>query len=402
MSIKAGFIGLGSMGAPIARRLARQGFDVVGCDVSEEMLAAFDEPGTRRTLDPVETARHADLLGICVRTDAQLEAVLGDGRLFAALGQNRKSQRGTVILHSTVSPELAADLAVRARAHGVGFVDVGVSGGGPAAIEGQLSLFVGAEPEDLERARPWLEAIGQRLSHLGPVGRGQEGKLLNNLISVANYGMSAAIVDVAVDLGFDRQQLIDAFMAGSAQSFALGVGPRMVMPREGTGATGSLQGLHDLLKKDVDHCRELPVQETVSLAALLASCDAMLARIRRAIAETQGAAPAADPAATVDGYFAAIRARDIEALMALYAEEASFTLPNGKVFAGKPAIRATHLAVFAAGSPFPTPGARFAGPEGIAVEIEARLPDGSVRQTTNHYRFDETGRIRSLGVYARG
>ena len=395
--MKAGFIGLGSMGAPIARRLARCGFEVVGCDVSEEMLAAFDEPGTTRESDPVETARRSDMLGICVRTDEQLEALAGDGRLFAALGKG-----GTVILHSTVAPELARRLAVKARDYGVGFVDVGVSGGGPAAIEGQLSLFVGGEDADVERARPWLEAIGKKLSHLGPVGRGQEGKLLNNLISIANSGLATAVVDIGVDMGFDRQQLIDAFNAGSAQSFAMRVGPGMVQPRQGTGAPGTFEGLHDLLKKDVDHCRELEVTETVALANLLGACDAMLARIRRAAAEAAGEPRPADPNRTVDGYFAAIRAKDIDALMALYAEGATFTLPNGKVASGKAEIRETHLAVFAAGSPYPTPRARIAGGEGMAVEIEAALPDGSVRQTVNVYRFDDAGKIRSLGVYMRG
>ena len=390
--MQAGFIGLGSMGAPIARRLARCGFAVTGCDVSPEMLAAFDEPGTARESDPIATARASELLGICVRTDQQLESLCADGALFAALGAGN-----TVILHSTVAPELAQRLAGQAARQGVGFVDVGVSGGGPAAIEGKLSLYVGGSDADIDRARPWLEAIGT-LFHLGPVGRGQEGKLLNNLISVANYGMSAALIDVATDMGFDRAQITAAFNAGSAQSFALGVGPRMVQPREGTGATGSLSGLHDLLKKDVDHCRELPAGDHPrSLAGLLAACDFMLARIHQADGR-----PVASPDATVDGYFAAIRAKDIDALMALYAEDATFTLPNGKVFTGKAAVRATHEAVFAAGSPYPTPTARFIGTEGIAVEIEAALPDGTVRHTTNHYRFDEAGRIRSLGVYMRG
>jgi 3-hydroxyisobutyrate dehydrogenase len=281
--MKVGFIGLGSMGAPIARRLARSGFTVIGCDNSPEMLTAFDEPGTETTTDLLETARHSELLGICVRTDAQLEAVIGGGRLYEALGEG-----GVVILHSTVSPDLARSLAVQAKGYGVGFVDVGVSGGGPAAIEGQLSLFVGAEDADLDKARPWLEAIGKKLTHLGPVGRGQEGKLLNNLISIANYGMSAAIVDVALSMGFDRDTIIEALQAGSAQSFALRVAPGMVRPREGLGATGSTMGLHDLLKKDVDHCRELPASDPVSLDALLASCDAMLARLRRAAAEAEG------------------------------------------------------------------------------------------------------------------
>jgi 3-hydroxyisobutyrate dehydrogenase-like beta-hydroxyacid dehydrogenase len=394
--MKVGFIGLGSMGAPIARRLARCGFDVIGCDISEEMLAAFDEPGTTREPDPIAAAEKSDMLGICVRTDTQLEQLAGDGRIFEALGDG-----GTAILHSTVSPELAQQLAGKAREYGVGFVDVGVSGGGPAAIEGQLSLFVGGENADVERARPWLEAIGKKLSHLGPVGRGQEAKLLNNLISIANYGMSAAIVDIATDMGFDRQQLIDAFMAGSAQSFALRVGPGLVQQREGRGTPSTFHDLHDLLKKDVDHCRDLPVSETAALSDLLAACDVMLARIRRAAAEADGKPAPSDPNLTVDGYFAAIRAKDIDALMALYADDASFTLPDGKTATGKAAIRETHLCVFASGSPFPTPVARISSRDGIAVEIEAALPDGTVRNTTNIYRFDEGGKIRSLGVYMR-
>lgn len=397
MSDRVGFIGLGSMGAPIARRLARSGFAVTGCDVSPEMLAAFDEPGTERSSDPIKTARGADLLGVCVRTDEQLEGLIDGGKLYEALGEG-----GTLILHSTVSPDLARDLAAQAKTYGVGFVDVGVSGGGPAAIEGKLSLWIGGEDADVERARPWLEAIGTKLSHLGPVGRGQEGKLINNLISIANYGMSAGIVDIGVSMGFDRQQLIDALQAGSAQSFALGVGPRFVLPREGTGATGSFMGLHDLLKKDVEHAKELPTGETLALHSLGEAADFMLQRIRRAASEAEGKPAPVDPNATVDAYFAAVRAKDLDAWLALFADDAIYSLPNGKVFTGKPAIREFQAMVFGAGSPLPSPGARFVGAAGIAVQVAAHLPDGTVRQTANHYQFDDAGKIVSLSVYARG
>jgi 3-hydroxyisobutyrate dehydrogenase len=277
--MKIGFIGLGSLGAPIARRLARRGFEVIGCDVVPEMLQALDEPGTTRSPEPIETARLAEWLGICVRTDEQLTRLVDGGRLFEALGEG-----GLVILHSTVSPDLARRLAVLAKQYKVGFVDAGSSGGAPAAIEGRLTLFVGGEDAEVERAKPWLEAIGHS-AHLGPVGRGQEGKLLNNLISIANYGMSAAIVDVAVAMGFDRDKFIETLMSGSAQSYALKAAPRFVQKRTGLGSTGSFMGLHDLLKKDVDLCRDLPPSDPVAMQALLASCEAMLARIKRAAAE---------------------------------------------------------------------------------------------------------------------
>jgi 3-hydroxyisobutyrate dehydrogenase-like beta-hydroxyacid dehydrogenase len=280
--MKVGFIGLGSMGAPIARRLARCGFEVTGCDINAQMLADFDELGTRRSTEPMECAKQSDMLGICVRTDEQLEALVDEGKLFAALGEG-----GIVILHSTVSPDLARRLAKQAKEYGVGFVDVGVSGGGPAAIEGQLSLFVGGEDEDVERARPWLEAIGKSIAHLGPVGRGQEGKLLNNLISIANYGMSAAIMDVAEGLGFDREQLTEALSAGSAQSFALKVAPGFVRPPPERDTKAAYMDLHDLLKKDVEHCRNLPATDPEAMNGLLAACEVMLARLRRAAEEAK-------------------------------------------------------------------------------------------------------------------
>ncbi|MFM5906827.1 MAG: NAD(P)-binding domain-containing protein [Novosphingobium sp.] len=395
--MRAGFIGLGSMGAPIARRLARSGFSVIGCDISPEMLAAFDEPGTEQTSDPMECARQSKLLGICVRTDEQFESLVDHGRLYEALGAG-----GVVILHATIAPELAIRQAELAASFGVGFVDVGVSGGGPAAIEGQLSLFVGASNADLETARPWLDAIGKHLAHLGPVGRGQQGKLINNLISVANYGMSAAIIDVALSMGFDRAEITAALNAGSAQSFALAVGPRMVLPREGMGAPSSFVGLHDLLKKDVDHARELPTGKRQALNSLLASSEFMLARILEAAAEADGKPAPADPRATVDAYFAAVRAKDLDAFAALFADGASYSVPNGKTMTGPAEIREFQAMVFNSGSPFPTPQAWFIGEKGIAVEVEAQLGDGSVRQTTNHYRFDDAGKIRALKVYARG
>lgn len=276
--MKIGFIGLGSMGAPIARRLARCGFAVTGCDVVPAALEAFDEPGTQREADPVATARGVDILGVCVRTDEQVEDLVDGGALFAAM------DKGSIfILNSTVAPDLARRLAVQAGEYGVGFIDVGVSGGAPKAIEGTLSLFVGGDEATVAHARPFLDAIGTT-AWLGPVGRGLEGKLLNNLVSIANYGMAAAILDLGVEMYFDREQLRQALMIGSAQGFALQAVPGLVGFREGITAT-YLDGIHDLLGKDVTHSADLSEADNPAMAALQASCRFMLSRVKRAADE---------------------------------------------------------------------------------------------------------------------
>ncbi|TCM16589.1 3-hydroxyisobutyrate dehydrogenase-like beta-hydroxyacid dehydrogenase [Novosphingobium sp. PhB165] len=276
--MKIGFIGLGSMGAPIARRLARSGFAVTGCDVSPEALAAFDEPGTTCEADPIETAHGADILGICVRTDAQLEALCREDAIFRALGPDK-----LVILNSTVAPDLARELARRASQQGVGFIDVGVSGGGPKALEGKLSLFVGGDEADVAKGRPFLDAIGT-LAHLGPVGRGLEGKLLNNLVSIAYYGMAASILDLGVSLDFDREQLRQALMLGSAQGFALQAVPGLLGWR-GNADAAYLDDMHDLLAKDVLHARDLSSPDDTAMTALQAACQVMLDRVIRAADE---------------------------------------------------------------------------------------------------------------------
>jgi 3-hydroxyisobutyrate dehydrogenase-like beta-hydroxyacid dehydrogenase len=272
--MKVGFIGLGSIGIFMARRLARVGFEVTGCDISPEMLTAFDEPDARRESDPIATARGAEILGICVRTDQQLESLAGDGTLFAALGD-----RGIAVIHSTVAPELAQSLSKTAATHGVGLIDAGVSPGGPHVGEGKASIFVGGADGDVARARPYLEALG-RVAHLGPVGRGLEGKLLNNLASTAGYGLAVAILEIGRKRGFDEETLRQALLNGSAQSFALQVTPGLLSP-SGAGATGTLESLHDLLKKDVDHAAHLADPDDPALHVLLNSAQAMLDALRQ-------------------------------------------------------------------------------------------------------------------------
>ena len=108
-----------------------------------------------------------------------------------------------------------------------------------------------------------------------------------------------------------------------------------------------------------------------------------------------------NPKDVADRYFAAVRARNIDDLITLYADDATFVLPNGKESKGVAAIREMHQSVFNAGAPMPVPQATIVGDAAVAVEIEARLPDGSSRHTANFYHLNSQGRIQRLSVYTR-
>ena len=108
-----------------------------------------------------------------------------------------------------------------------------------------------------------------------------------------------------------------------------------------------------------------------------------------------------NPKDVADRYFAAIRARNVDDLVALYADDATFILPNGIESKGTVAIRKTHESVFASGAPVPSPQAFVVGENAVAVEIEARLPDGTTRRTANFYQLNGQGRIQRLSVYMR-
>lgn len=271
--MKVGFIGLGSMGGPIARRIARGGYDLVACDNDPDMLAAFDEPGVTRESDAIATARQVEVLGTCVRTGEQLEDLAGDGRLFEALGKG-----GTFIVHSTVEAALVRRLARVAEAHGVDFLDIGVSGGTAVALDGGLLLLMGGDVAVIDRVRPILETYGKMLVHFGPIGRGMEAKILNNILAIANYGMAVSVLDLGEKLNFDRETLRKALIGGSGSGVALHVVEGMLAP-SGLGATSTIPRLHDLLKKDVDLADTLAAGDDASLAVLSAGARAMLDRL---------------------------------------------------------------------------------------------------------------------------
>jgi len=212
MSETIGFIGLGVMGAPMARNLLEAGHEVVAWNRSPGPLAALVEAGAREAESAAAAASEADLVISILKDDPVVRAVLAgpDGAIAAA-------RPGAVVVDmSTVSPALARELAEEAGALGVGFLDAPVSGGDVGAREGTLSIMVGGEEADLEKARPAFEVLGSRVTHVGAAGAGQVAKACNQvMVAVIFAGLSEALV-LGSKLGGDPASILDALGGGMA------------------------------------------------------------------------------------------------------------------------------------------------------------------------------------------
>jgi 2-hydroxy-3-oxopropionate reductase len=207
-----GFIGLGVMGAPMARNLLAADYEVVAWNRSPGPLKALVVAGARAADGPAAVAAEADVLITILKDDPVVREVLGgpEGAIAAA------PAGALVIDMSTVSPALARELAEQAAARGVAFLDAPVSGGDVGARDGTLSIMVGGETAGVERARPIFEVLGSRVTHVGAAGAGQVAKACNQvLVAVIFAGLAEALV-LGSKLGVDPEAILDAVGGGMA------------------------------------------------------------------------------------------------------------------------------------------------------------------------------------------
>lgn len=215
--IRVGFIGLGSQGAPIARRIVDAGFPVTLWARRPAALEQFADTHATTADSPAKLAAASDIVGLCVRDDADVAEVTGgpDG-VLAGL------RPGAIIaVHSTVHPDTCRLLAEQAASAGVGVVDAPVSGGRPAAEAGRLLVMVGGDDATVARCAPVFATFGDPVVHLGPLGSGQVAKLLNNAAFTAQLGLAADLLALGKTLGVDEGQLAEVVLHGSGRSFAL-------------------------------------------------------------------------------------------------------------------------------------------------------------------------------------
>ncbi|MEO5884800.1 MAG: NAD(P)-dependent oxidoreductase [Candidatus Limnocylindrales bacterium] len=214
---RVAFLGLGTMGAAMAANLSRAGFAVVAWNRTPGRAPELAELGVQTAATPAAAAAEADIIVVCVSDTSDVEAVL-----FGDDGVVDGARSGTLVIDcSTIAPSGSWDFAARLRARDLAMIDAPVSGGSEGARNATLTIFVGGDERDVERARPVLAAMGRTITHVGPIGAGQAVKAVNQVILAGTYlGVAEGIV-LAIKAGLDVEQVVGALGGGAAQSWVL-------------------------------------------------------------------------------------------------------------------------------------------------------------------------------------
>ncbi|CAN5474182.1 NAD(P)-dependent oxidoreductase [soil metagenome] len=214
---RVGFAGLGTMGGAMAANLARAGFPLGVWNRTPGRTGPLVELGAQESASPAALAAGSDVLVTCVPDTPDVASLV-----FGPDGLAQGARSGSLIVDcSTISPSASVEFAGRLREQGVGFIDAPVSGGSEGAAKGTLTIMVGGEESDIERARPVLAAMGTTVTRMGPVGAGQATKAVNQVILCGAYLGAAEGLVLAMKSGLDVQQVVQALGGGAAQSWVL-------------------------------------------------------------------------------------------------------------------------------------------------------------------------------------
>ncbi len=266
--MRVGFIGLGSQGAPMARRIVEGGYELTLWARRPASVEPYDDTAAKVVATPAELAAASDLVCLCVVGDDDVKQVLeGDTGVLAGLAPG-----GIIAIHSTVHPDTCREVAESAAAKGISVIDAPVSGGAPAASDGTLMVMVGGEEADVEKCRPVFATYSDAIVHLGALGSGQVAKILNNLLFSANLGSAMSTLELGDALDIPRDRLCQVLNRGSATSKAV---------NSIAAFGGSLEVLAPiagaLLQKDVRHAASLAADASAPEGSVFTAADTALA-----------------------------------------------------------------------------------------------------------------------------
>lgn len=199
------FLGLGYMGSRMAARLLDAGYPMTVYNRDASKTTPLTERGAAAASTPADAAGQAEIVISMLADDGAVRAVLlGDGGAIAAM------QPGTILIEmSTVSPDMAREVAAAAKARDIAALDAPVAGSTPQAEEGSLLIFAGGDANTLETCRPVLLAVGKSISHMGPNGTGVTMKVINNTLLGLGLQAVAEAIALGVKSGLDPAQLLD-------------------------------------------------------------------------------------------------------------------------------------------------------------------------------------------------
>jgi 3-hydroxyisobutyrate dehydrogenase len=212
-----GFLGLGIMGLSMAKRLIEAGHQVTVYNRTASKAAPLVALGAKQAATPRDAAKGNEMVISIVTDSPDVEAVLlgKDGAVHAA------EKNALFIDMTTIAPETARKVGQALKEKGVAFLDAPVTGGDIGARDGTLSILVGGEQADLERAREAFNVMGKRITHFGPVGAGQTAKACNQILCALNMTGVVEALHLARLSGIDPALVVDALGAGAGGSWAL-------------------------------------------------------------------------------------------------------------------------------------------------------------------------------------
>jgi putative dehydrogenase len=223
--MKIGFVGLGAMGAPMAARLVAAGHEVSGFDVRPEAVAALQKSGGRPASSAAGAAQAAELLWLMVITGDQAREVLFTHGAAAALPKG-----AIVALGCTQAPAMAQATARGLEALGLSMLDAPVSGGAKRAADGTLTIMASGSEDVFTRAKPVLDAMGQRIFDCGrEIGLGSTAKMVNQLLCGVHIAAAAEALHLAERAGIDPAKMLEIIGVSAGNSWMFGDrGPRML------------------------------------------------------------------------------------------------------------------------------------------------------------------------------
>jgi 3-hydroxyisobutyrate dehydrogenase len=238
MSERVGFIGVGIMGGGMVRNLAAAGLRPRLWNRSPARLAAFLQEGFESAESPARLAAESDVIVTCVSDTPDVqEVLLGERGVLVGV------RPGSLVIDmSTISPTATVAIGARLAERGVHMLDAPISGGSEGAAKGTLSIMVGGEAEQVARAMPLFRAMGEAITHVGPLGSGQQVKLVNQiLVVVTALAVSEALLFAQAG-GLDLEKTLEAVVPGAAGSWMLqNRGPQVVKRDFRPGFTIDLQ-----------------------------------------------------------------------------------------------------------------------------------------------------------------